>query len=79
MKNNLVKLYIAAFYFCSIFAMFAQTPGTENGQTGEGALEDTGVTDTTPMPIDEKLIVLAIVGVCLAYFTFRKYKKHSAV
>ncbi len=78
MKNNLLKYYIAAFYLFSTFVMFAQ-PGTENGQTGDGALEDTGVTDTTPMPIDEKLIFLAVVGVVFAYYALRKYKKHTAV
>jgi hypothetical protein len=75
MKNNLVK-YIAAFYFCSIFAMFAQTPGTENGQpTGDGSLEDTGVTDTTPMPIDDYAGILALAGLIFVYTKFRAIKK----
>lgn len=71
MKNNVLKYYIAAFYFCSVFAMFAQTPGTENGETGDGALEDAGLTDTTPMPIDDYIWILALIGLVFVYMKFR--------
>ena len=64
MKNNLLKYYIAAFYLCSTFAMFAQP-----GNTSPDGLETDG--DTTPAPIDDYVWVLALVGLALV---FMKYK-----
>ena len=67
MKKNLFKYYIAAFYLCSTFVMFAQ-PGTND--TG-GNLEDTGATDTTPVaPIDDFVWVLALIGLIFVFMKF---------
>ena len=64
MKNNLLKYYIAAFYLCSTFVLFAQ-PGTEDA---DGTLE---TTDATPAaPIDDYLWVLALVGLVFVFMKF---------
>lgn len=69
MKNNLLKYYIAAFYLCSTFAMFAD-PGTgsdgdplENGDTA------------APMPIDDYVWVLALIGLVFVFMKFRSIQK----
>jgi hypothetical protein len=75
MKNNLLKIYIAAFYFCSTFVLFAQ-PGDGNGGTGDGALEGGG--DTTPTaPISDYLWVLALVGLVFAILKLRTLHKND--
>jgi len=69
MKNNLLKYYIAAFYLCSTFVMFAQ-PGTDNGT---GTLEDNGASDVTPAaPIDDYVWVLALIGLVFVFMKFRE-------
>ena len=66
MKNNALKYYIAAFYLCFTFVIFAQ-PGTDNGA---GTLEGDG--DTTPAaPIDDYIWVLALVGLFFVFMKFR--------
>jgi hypothetical protein len=73
MKNNFLKYYIAAFYLCSTFMLFAQ-PGDGNGGTGDGALEGGG--DTTPAaPIDDYLWVLALITLVFVYLKFRVIHK----
>ena len=64
MKNNLLKYYIAAFYLCSTFTLFAQ-PGTEDDGTG---LEST---DTPAAPIDDYVWVLALMGLVFVFIKFR--------
>jgi hypothetical protein len=68
MKNNLLKYYIAAFYFCSIFVMFAQDP---DSGSNDGGIDDSGVSDTTPMPIDDYVWVLALVAIAFVFVKFR--------
>lgn len=63
MKNNLLKIYIVAFYLCSTFVLLAQPGDNDNG----GGLEGDG--DTTPVPIDDYVWVLALVG--LVYVILR--------
>ena len=61
MKTNLLKYYIAAFYFCSTFVLFAQ-PGDNDSGSG---LEGDG--DTTPAaPIDDYVWVLVFVGLAFS-------------
>jgi len=64
MKSNLLKYYIAAFYFCSTFVLFAQ-PGSGN-DTGnlEGA-------DAPAAPIDAYVWILALVGLIFVFLKFR--------
>jgi hypothetical protein len=65
MKNNLLKYYIAAFYLCSTFVMFAADPGTGGG------IED-GPEDTTPAaPIDDYVWILALIGLVFVFVKFR--------
>lgn len=67
MKNSLLKYYIAAFYLCSNFVMFAQpTSGNDTGNL-EGA-------DTPAAPINDYLWVLASVGLI---FVFIRLRNHS--
>lgn len=74
MKNNLLKYYIACFYLCSIFIMFAQ-PGTNNSG---GNLEDNGGGDTTPgAPIDGYVWILALVGLVFIFIKYRSIVNRS--
>lgn len=71
MKNNILKYYIAASYFCSTFVMFGQTdPGT--GTPG-GSVEDT---DPATTPIDDYIWVLALVGLFFVFLKFRGMQKN---
>lgn len=65
MKNQFVKYYIATFYFCSTFMMFA-LPGDNNE---DGDLEG------GEAPIDDYIWLLAIVGLV---FMFNKYRNQHA-
>ena len=67
MKNNLLKYYIAAFFLCSTFVMFAQVdPGTDGG------VENDGSVDTTPAaPIDDYVWILALIGLVFVFLKFR--------
>jgi hypothetical protein len=67
MKKNLLKYYIATFYLCSTFAMFAQDPGTGGG------VENDGTGDRTPAaaPIDDYVWVLALIGLVFVFMKFR--------
>jgi phosphatidylglycerophosphatase A len=67
MKNNLLKYYTAAFYFCFTVVMFAQTPQAEDTT---GTLEET-TTDTTPMPIDDYVWVLLLLSLLFVFFKFK--------
>jgi hypothetical protein len=72
MKNTLLKIYIVSFFLISDVVLFAQggDPGTDDGG---GGLEGDG--DETPVPINGKLLWLAIAGVVLAIYTYRKHRK----
>lgn len=73
MKNNVLKYYITAFYFCSTFVLFAQ-PGDGNGGTGDGGLEGGG--DTTPgAPIDDYLWFLGLAALAIVFCSLRLYTK----
>ncbi len=72
MKNNLLKYYIATFYLCSTFVMFAQTdPGAGGG------VDNDGTGDQTPVatPIDDYVWVLALVGLVFVFLKFRAIQK----
>lgn len=71
MKNTALKYYTAAFYLCSTFVLFAQP-----GDTAPGGLEGDG--DTTPgAPIDNYVIVLAIIGLIFVFIKLRAVQKNS--
>lgn len=72
MKNNVLKYYITAFYFCSTFAMLAQDPGAGGVDNGDGS------GDTTPAaPIDDYVWVLALVGLVFVFLKFRAIQKRK--
>jgi hypothetical protein len=66
--KNLFRLYLLSFFILSDFVLFAQ-PGDDDGGGGVGG------GDPQPSPINSKLIVLAIMGVLLVIYTFRKNKE----
>ena len=73
MKNNILKLYVAVFYLCSTFVMFAQP-----GETADnGGIDDNGATDTTGAPIDDYVWVLAAIGMLLVLLKFRAIYKQQ--
>ena len=69
MKNNLLKYYVAATFFCPTLVMFA-TPGSGNDTNDlEGA-------DTpTAAAIDNYLWLLALIGLTFIFFRLRSYNK----
>ena len=75
MKTNLLKLYIAAFYFCATFVMVAQ-PGTGSSN---GGIDDAGASDTTPAaPIDDYLWVVVLIGLGFAFYKLVSVYKQEA-
>ena len=67
MKNNLLKYYIAAFYFASTFILFAQdTPGVDDEASNmEG--------DEVVLPIDDYVWVLAVIGLLFVFYRLRAF------
>jgi hypothetical protein len=66
MKNNLLKYYIAAFYFASTFILFAQeTPGVDN--------EDGNMEGAEVAPIDDYVWVLAVIGLLFVFYRLRAF------
>ena len=71
MKNNLLKYYIVGVYLCSTIVMFAQ-PGDTDGTAG-------GLDAADPVaPIDNYVILLAIVGILFAFMRFRAIQAKRA-
>ena len=71
MKTNLLKYYIVLAFFFSSVTLFAQDPGANNSA---GNLEDT-TGDTTPTPIDNYVLILAVVGSDFVFYTLKAYTK----
>ncbi|QBN20018.1 hypothetical protein [Flavobacterium nackdongense] len=63
MKNNILKFYIAAVFFCSTMVLFAQPGDNDAG----GGLEG----NDPPAPIDDYVWVLALVGLFFVFMKFR--------
>lgn len=72
MKNTFLKYYIAAFYLCSTFVMFAQ-PGSGNGGSGDGSLEGA---DAPAAPIDDYVGVLILIGLIFVFMKYRLIHKN---
>lgn len=70
MKNTAIKFYTLAFYLISTVVLFA-SPGDGNG---DGTLEGDG-DNTGGAPINQYVLILAIVGL---YFVFLKFNKSKA-
>ena len=66
--KKLFKFYILTLVLFSDFVAFAQ-PGDDDGG---GGLEGT---DPQPAPINSKMILLAIAGVCFVIYTFKKNRR----
>ena len=61
MKNKLLKYYIVVAYFCTNVLLIAQNPPPPIYLTDN---ED-------PQPIDDYLILLAVVGILLVFLGFK--------
>ena len=76
MKTNLLKYYLAAFYFCSTFMMVAQ-PGSGSDN---GGVDDDGTGDVTPAtPIDDYVWILALVGLFYVFLRLRAFKRQVKI
>jgi hypothetical protein len=66
MKNNISKFYTIVFCLCSTLVAFAD-PGTTN---------DTGNLESTdaPMPIDDYIWILVLVGLVFAFLKLKDIK-----
>jgi len=72
MKNNLLKFYITAFFFCSTLLTFAQeTPGTDDEA---GTMEE-----LDPLPIDDYIWVLVAIGLVFAFLRFRAISQQRSL
>ena len=69
-KENLFKFYIVAAMFLFDFAVFAQ--GGPGDDDDGGGLEDD---DAPPVPINGKLIWLAITGIIFAWYIYKSYQR----
>jgi hypothetical protein len=71
MKNKLLKYYIVAFYLCSTVLSFAQTPGSDDNDTG---LESA---DAPAAPIDDFVWVLALICLFYVFLRVRSFVKQA--
>lgn len=69
MKKNLLKFYIAAFYLCSNFMMFA-APGVEDEDNNLESVDP-------PVPVDDYVWAMVILGLVFVYFKYKSLKMHS--
>jgi hypothetical protein len=71
MKNNLIKLYTTAFFFCATFAAFA-APGDTN---------DTNDLETVdaPAPIDDYILIVGVLALVLVFLKYRSVSKQNAL
>jgi hypothetical protein len=67
MKNLLKLILLISFLLCNFIAI-AQGPGDDDGQGGNG-LE--GGDPGPAAQIDSQLMLLAVVGVCYAFYFYR--------
>jgi hypothetical protein len=65
MKNLLKIFLLISFLLCNFMAI-AKQPGDDDG---EGGLEGG---DQVPASINGRLVLLAIVGVCYAFYFFKR-------
>lgn len=68
MKSNLIKIYSTLFCILTSVMLFAE-PGS-GSNTGDLETPDTSA------PIDNMLYVLVVLGMVLALYTIRKYRKN---
>lgn len=71
MKTNLLKYYIVLAFFFSSVMLFAQGPGETDSA---GTMEDTA-SDSTPAPIDDYVLILALVGSAFVFYRTKQSSK----
>lgn len=67
MKNTLLRIYILSFFLLSDFIIFAQLPVDDEEDDLQG--------DDPVVPINGKLIWLAVAGILFAVYTYRKNRQ----
>jgi hypothetical protein len=70
--KNIFKIYLLSFFLLSDFMVFAD-PG-DGGDDGENPEDPT---DPEPLPINSKLIWLAILGILFIIYKRKELKKLS--
>lgn len=71
MKKKFLNIYLLTVFLLTDFVVFAQGPGDDDD---DGGLEGG---DPNPVPINGKLIWLAIVGIIFAIYTYRSYNRRK--
>jgi hypothetical protein len=74
MKKNFFNYYIFATFMLYDFVAFAQAAPGDDDEEGEGGLESG---DELPVPINGKLLWLAILGVLFAIYIYRNNKSQK--
>ena len=72
MKKKFIQFYIIAVVMFSDFKSFAQ--GGPGDDDEGGGLEDD---DAAPLPINGKLIWLAIAGILFAFYMYKRHRQIS--
>jgi len=72
MENKLLKFYMLTFLLIGDFVMFAQE-GTPDNTSGDGETVD----EEDPVPVNGRLIYLAIVGIAFAMYYYSQKKKEK--
>lgn len=76
MKNSLLKWYMLAFMLVSNFVVFAQTD-VDGDPSDETPPNTPPLEEGDPVPVNGKLIWLAIVGIAFAYAYYVKLQKEK--
>jgi hypothetical protein len=71
MKKNFFNYYIFATVMLYDFLSFAQAGPNDDDEDGEGGVESG---DELPVPINGKLLWLAILGILFAIYIYKNHK-----
>lgn len=72
MNKHFFRLYILGFVLLSDFRMFALDDEEPGDTDPGGTLEDE---DGPTLPINSKLIYLALIGIVFAFYMYRRHKE----
>lgn len=75
MKTKALKIFLVFTFLLIDFVSFAN-PGNDNV---DGTLEGDDEAPTATVPINGKLIWLAIIGIAFAYYSFKKKRLSESV
>lgn len=72
MKNNILKCYIVLAFFLTSAMLFAQGPEQNDA---DGDLEELAQDGTGAAPIDDYVMVLALIGSAFVFYTMKANTK----